>query len=203
MATRGWHKPEVKWAAANEGNFKAWTEKKPRKIGYIIIHTVEGTYAGCISWFQNPKSNVSAHYVVSRAGEVTQMVRDEDIGYQAGNWRMNVESIGIEHEGYAHKENGWTLAQVRASAALTRWLCLRYGVPMDRRHIIGHVEVPRPSTHTDPGEFFDWDYYLMLVRGGGHLDPKKPGVANPPPWEKVQWQVPVSPTERRGLRSSP
>jgi N-acetyl-anhydromuramyl-L-alanine amidase AmpD len=114
------------------------------------------------------------------------MVADKDTAYHAGNWPLNQVAIGIEHEGFAHKENGWTFAQVRASAALTRWLCLTYRIPMNRRHIIGHVEVPK-ATHTDPGEFFDWDYYLRLVRGAEFLDPLHPGLANPPPWRKIEF----------------
>lgn len=181
-------KPNVQWVAAHANNFRAAQQgQPPRKIRYLVLHTVEGTYEGCIRWFQNPQSKVSAHYVISRSGEITQMVRDEDIAFHAGNWKMNTLSLGIEHEGYAHKENQWTVAQMRASAALARWLCLRYRIPTNRRHILGHVEVPRPSTHTDPGEFFDWDYYLFLVRGGGRLDPKAPAVANPPPWRKMAW----------------
>jgi uncharacterized protein YgiM (DUF1202 family) len=36
---------------------------------------------------------------------------------------------------------------------------------MDRSRIIGHNEVPG-ATHTDPGPYFNWSYYMSLVRGG-------------------------------------
>ena len=33
-------------------------------------------------------------------------------------------------------------------------ICSRYGIPMDRQHVIGHEEY---SSHkTDPGQLFDW-----------------------------------------------
>ncbi|MET9133681.1 hypothetical protein [Streptomyces antibioticus] len=38
----------------------------------------------------------------------------------------------------------------------------RYGIPVDREHIVGHVEVPG-TDHTDPGEHWDWDRYMKLV----------------------------------------
>jgi len=50
----------------------------------------------------------------------------------------------------------------RASAALTAEICKRYGIPRDRRHIIGHVEIPG-ARHTDPGRFWDWNRYMALV----------------------------------------
>ena len=111
----------------------------------------QGSYAGAISWFQNPSSNVSAHYVIrSSDGAITQMVREKDIAWHAGNWTYNTQSIGIEHEGWVSSCTWFTDAMYRASAALARNIALKYGIPMNRNHIIGHNEVPG-ATHTDPG----------------------------------------------------
>ncbi|MBI5368343.1 MAG: N-acetylmuramoyl-L-alanine amidase [Planctomycetes bacterium] len=156
-------KPSVAWSASlfsSSGN----TPK------YVVIHTVEGSYQGCIAWFKNPSSMVSAHYVVSKAGHITQMVRDNRSAWHAGNNYFNHHSIGIEHEGYAHRKGSLTQAEYQASAALTRWLCDTYGIPKDRQHIVGHVEVPG-ATHTDPGPYWDWDLYIRLVRGGAQPRP--------------------------------
>jgi hypothetical protein len=93
---------------------------------------------------------------------------------------MNLHSIGIEHEGYLSDPDRWyTDAMYRSSAALTRDICDRYGIPKDRSHIIGHYEVPGCSTghgggsgcHTDPGSGWDWDYYISLVNGEGAGSP--------------------------------
>jgi N-acetyl-anhydromuramyl-L-alanine amidase AmpD len=63
----------------------------------------------------------------------------------------------------------------RSSAALTRYLCLKYEIPMDRVHIIGHNEVPDPKNsdrlggvdgHTDPGPHWNWSYFMQLVTQG-------------------------------------
>lgn len=146
-------------------------------ISKVVIHTMEGTYAGSISWFQNCSASVSAHYNIrSSDGEITQMVQEEDVAWHAGHWDTNKASIGIEHEGYVSQPDTWyTDAMYRASAALVRDICDRYGIPKDRAHIIGHNEVPGCSTaggggsgcHTDPGSGWDWDYYISLVNETG------------------------------------
>ncbi|GAA1882563.1 N-acetylmuramoyl-L-alanine amidase [Asanoa iriomotensis] len=153
------------WAPANAGNFTVSSRESSYPIDYVVIHVTQGSYAGSISWFQNPSSNVSAHYVFrSSDGAVTQTVREKDIGYHAGNWDYNTRSIGIEHEGFVDNPAWFTDAMYRASAALTRNLTTKYGIPRDRAHVIGHREVPG-ATHTDPGPNWNWTYYMQLVNG--------------------------------------
>lgn len=42
---------------------------------FVLIHTMQGSYAGTKSWFQNASSNVSSHYILrSSDGQITQMV---------------------------------------------------------------------------------------------------------------------------------
>jgi hypothetical protein len=159
-------------------------------IKYVVIHTMEGSYSGSISWFQNCSAQVSAHYAVrSSDGQITQMVQEEDVAWHAGNWDYNVKSIGIEHEGYVAAPSTWyTDAMYRSSAALTRDICDRYGIPKDRSHIIGHYEVPGCSSgsgggsgcHTDPGSGWNWDYYMSLVNeeGSGSTSMGGSGVAD-------------------------
>ncbi|HEX6288032.1 MAG TPA: N-acetylmuramoyl-L-alanine amidase, partial [Herpetosiphonaceae bacterium] len=151
------------WNPAHSGNYTVANRESDYPINYVIIHTTQGSYAGAISWFQNDASNVSAHYVIrSSDGQITQMVREKDIAWHAGNWTYNTQSIGIEHEGWVNDPSWYTDAMYRASAALTRNVCLKYGIPMDRAHIIAHSEVPG-ATHTDPGPNWNWNYYMQLV----------------------------------------
>jgi N-acetyl-anhydromuramyl-L-alanine amidase AmpD len=145
-------------------NFNEDTRGKG-KINYVIIHTTEGTKKSAVNWFLNKASKVSAHYVIGHDGTITQMVRDKDRAWHAGVKLYNEEAIGIEHEGFAAK-NTWTEAQVRVSAQLTRWLCHTYGIPVDRKHLLGHMEIA-PGRKSDPGPYFDWDLYLKLIK-----DPK-------------------------------
>jgi hypothetical protein len=189
--------PESLWEAAYSGNYKN-ASRTAADIEYIIIHTAEGSYSGTISWFQDPASSVSSHYVVrSSDGEVTQMVDDADIAYHDGCFNTN--TIGIEHEAYMSQPAKWFTPEMYASsAALTSWLCDQYGIPKDRQHIMGHGEAPDCSDHTDPGSGWDWNHYMQLVTsadgtggngggsggdggggggiGGGPPDPASPGA---------------------------
>ncbi|GAA3817277.1 hypothetical protein GCM10022226_42460 [Sphaerisporangium flaviroseum] len=159
--------PDASWVAASSSNYTVSSRPTSYAIDRVVIHVTQGSYAGTISWFQNPSAAVSAHYVVrSSDGAVTQMVRNKDVAWHAGNWSYNTRSIGIEHEGFVSDPSWFTDAMYRSSAALTRSICDRYGIPKDRAHIIGHVEVPG-ATHTDPGPHWDWNKYMQYVTGGG------------------------------------
>jgi len=151
------------WAPADPGNYTVANRESDFPINYVVIHTTQGSYSGTINWFQNPAANVSSHYVIrSSDGQITQMVREKDIAFHAGNWTYNTQSIGIEHEGFVDNPSWYTDAMYRASAALTRNVCLKYGIPMTRSRIIGHFEVPG-ATHTDPGPNWNWTFYMQLV----------------------------------------
>ncbi|WP_253195137.1 peptidoglycan-binding protein [Streptomyces sp. MP131-18] len=159
--------PAARWVPAHEANYASG---RTQSISAVVIHVTQGSYAGAISWFQNPDSQVSAHYVIrSSDGEVTQTVRDADTAWHARSG--NPYSIGIEHEGWVDEPAWFTDAMYRSSAALTSHLADRHGIPKDREHILGHVEVPG-NDHTDPGPHWDWDYYMELVGG----DPGEPGA---------------------------
>jgi len=147
------------WRPAYRGNYTNANRGAPT-IDYIIIHIAQGSYSGTISWFQNPRSNVSAHYVVGRRGYVAQCVHNEDIAWHAGDWHYNRKSIGIEHAGYANQR--WTDRMYHSSAKLSAYLCRRFNIPV-KHHIIGHRSVPGVATRC-PGRRFNRDRYHRLVR---------------------------------------
>lgn len=157
--------PGASFVAANTGNYTN-ASRGVSDVNFVIIHDVEGSYEGCISWFQNPSANVSAHYVVANEGDITQMVWEGDIAWHAGNWSYNEQSVGIEHEGYASDPDSYPETMYAASSLLTRYLTDKYAIPRTRDYVIGHVEVPGAS-HTDPGPYWEWDHYMELVGAGG------------------------------------
>jgi N-acetyl-anhydromuramyl-L-alanine amidase AmpD len=149
-------------------------------VDRIVIHVTEGSFWGSVRWLRNRRSHGSSHYVVSRDGDVVQLVSTSDVAWHAGNRRVNRRSIGIEHEGFTRR-GGFTQAQYEASAKLVAYLAHRAGIPIDRRHVIGHDEVPDPDGtgrggahhHTDPGRKWNWRRYLALVRRFAE-SPEKP-----------------------------
>ncbi len=181
-------KPAVRWVPAHSSNY---TARSSRSIRRIVIHTIEGSEGAAISWFQNRRANVSAHYVVAHSGRITQMLRDSDRGWHAGVSSWNADSIGIENEGYAGR-NGWTNAQYGSLAALVRYVTNRYGIPVDRTHIVGHSEVRRGKS--DPGRFFDWTRFLNMVRSGSNATttPITPVTAPSPTSANGRYAVEIS-----------
>ena len=148
------------WRPAYRGNYTQ-ANRGARGIKYIVIHIAQGSYSGTIDWFQNPRANVSAHYVVGRKGKISQCVHNEDIAWHAGNWRFNRRSIGIEHAGYGSQQ--WTDHMYHSSAKLSAYLCRRFNIPVLPRYIRGHRWVPGVATRC-PGRRFNKHRYLRLVR---------------------------------------
>jgi len=145
-------------------------------IRYIVIHDTEVNYDATLAIFTNSRSAAAAHYVVRSAdGHIAQMVPTKHAGWHAGNWYVNVHSIGVEHEGVAIEGAAWYNEQMyHASARLVRYLARRFNVPIDRAHIVGHDNIPGTSNtnqggmHWDPGPFWDWGHYMELLGGGEH-----------------------------------
>ena len=151
---------------------KTESNRTAKTISAIVIHDTEGRFIGSVRALQNPRVDGSAHFVVSRTGQVVQLVPVTDVAWHAGNGWWNLHSIGIEHEGWADRR-AYTEREYRASAQLVAYLAHRWGIPVDRKHIIGHAEVPDPyhhgrfggsSHHTDPGNHWNWAHYMTLVR---------------------------------------
>ncbi|HET7325493.1 MAG TPA: N-acetylmuramoyl-L-alanine amidase [Halococcus sp.] len=175
-------KPPVQYDQAATGNYEP-ADRTAGDIRWAIIHTIEGSYEGGISVFNNPDSGVSAHYVVgNESGQMTQMVDDSDIAYTAGNYDYNVAGMNFENEGYASEGHPDSLYQ--NAADIVSWVCEEYGIPKehpsgvtpanptDGGGVIGHEQVPDPenpslgggiNNHTDPGDGWDWEYFMSLL----------------------------------------
>ncbi|MGQ4512521.1 N-acetylmuramoyl-L-alanine amidase [Streptomyces sp. DW26H14] len=150
------------WVAASPGNYRVADRPADFPVELVVIHVTQADYATTVRLFEDPRHVAASHYVVRQNGQVTQMIRELDVAFHAGNRWYNNHSVGIEHEGFVTRPQDFTDAMYAQSARLTADVCHRYGIPVDRRHIIGHVEVPG-TDHTDPGRFWDWERYMRLV----------------------------------------
>ena len=147
------------WNAADSSNYDS---RYGTSIDRWINHWIGvGTYAGAISWFKNPSSNVSAHFVVrSSDGELTQMVRFYNRAWHCGYW--NARSIGIEHEATTSNPQWWNdMDMLEVSADACAYVCDTYDFPKTRSYIVGHKEVPYAQTSC-PG-CLPWATYMALV----------------------------------------
>lgn len=178
-------------AKTPESNYKkgrgGWTP------GLISLHICEGSYNGSISWFQNSKSGVSAHFVVSAKGEVTQCVKIEDTAFVNGTTiststdsryfgnstngivkqrktNANNYTVGIEFEGFA-KNGICTMTAEQKSTAIELIAFIidytkkKYGtnIPIDRSRICGHYEIT-PQTKPFCGRGFPYDDIIKGVQ---------------------------------------
>ena len=178
------------WNPAGTCNFSVG--RSGHAISAVTIHYTQGTYASSIAWFQNCTYNgvgarASAHYVVrSIDGQITQMVREADKAWHVGN--CNAYTVGIEHEAYGDIASYFTPEMYQSSADLVRDICGRHGIlplrmfyrdTLDDGTVLnygthslggesacvkirGHQHFPNQS-HTDPGPYWNWNYYYKLV----------------------------------------
>lgn len=163
---------QPQWIGCAPGNFSKGRPASFRPEA-IVIHIMVGTLRGTDSFFNDPRAKVSAHYGVGKQGEVHQYVDELDTAYHAGivvrpTWEMikpkvnpNFYTIGIEHEG--QPEDTWPVPQLEASLELAAQIAHRWGIPIDRYHIIGHREIR--ATKTCPGKI-DLDAYVERIPTG-------------------------------------
>lgn len=167
------------WVAACPNNYDVG---RSMAVSAIAIHQMDGTYAGTISWFascSNPYYTSTEYVLRSSDGQITQMVLESNTTHHV--YTENAYTIGLEHEGYI-LQNGWyTTAMYNASAALVRDICSRkgispltcwYGISCNGNYnqclvdqcirIKGHNQFPNGG-HTDPGVYWDWKRYYLLL----------------------------------------
>lgn len=131
----------------------------------IVNHITAGLMPGCLSWLRNPKAKVSAHYLVTKKGEIYQLVADDDTAYANGNvrkpnWSLydgtnpNGYTLSIEHEGLAG--DSLSEEQYQATLWLHRLLVERYQIPVNSDHIIGHCRIDSVVKANCPGWGFPW-----------------------------------------------
>jgi hypothetical protein len=151
-------------------------------IRAAVIHIAQGSYAGSVSWLTNTASGVSAHFMVSKTGAITQMVNIFDTAYANGlSWNTlrnswidpdgnavkppwiglkvpinpNFTTVSIEHEGFTGEP--WTAAMYDADRRILQYIAsqtpLSY-IPHDT--LIGHNEISPLSRAQCPGSGVDF-----------------------------------------------
>jgi N-acetyl-anhydromuramyl-L-alanine amidase AmpD len=153
----------ARWVAASPANYRRADRPDDYAVDRVVIHVTQGGYASAVKVFQDPGHGAAAHYIVRKDGRITQLIRELDVAFHAGNREYNERSVGIEHEGFVADASSFTDAMYASSARLAAAICGRYGMPVDREHIIGHVQVPG-TDHTDPGPHWDWERYLQKIK---------------------------------------
>jgi len=164
-------------------------------VSLAVVHSISlppGVYGGDdierlftnrLDWTAHPYfeqirgTEVSAHFVIRRTGELIQFVSVNDRAWHAGrsSWQgrdnCNDYSVGIELEGLedtAFEPAQYTTLKNLLDALAQRW-------PIDQ--IAGHEHVA-PGRKRDPGAGFDWPHLQALL---GWDAPRLAGLQTSPP----------------------
>lgn len=168
-----------------QGHDKRW-RRETEWAGIIIHHTGVGKrkeispsmwwrlYQNLTNYLAKKDANyVSAHYVISRGGSVTEVIDpDKYESYHAGkssffhptkrrlvpDWNRYAIGIELIGDGNMHR---YSDEQYVALAALCRRLMLKYK-SIDPRCITGHENIA-PDRKNDPGLYFDWFKFFQLL----------------------------------------
>jgi N-acetylmuramoyl-L-alanine amidase len=143
-----------------------WRERGNAALRYVVIH---GTWMRsddeAIARLRDPAAEVSAHYVITRGGELVQLVSEKYSAWHAGlsHWdgikNLNDWSIGIELGNDGREPYGE--AQYATLIALLKDIQLRHKA-ITPQNVLGHEDIA-PGRKTDPGKHFDWN---RLVTSG-------------------------------------
>ena len=174
-------------------NYDLADRENDLSIDYVVVHNTECTYDRCIQLIKGevePNRFVSWHYTLRSAdGHVAQHVANRNVAAHAGNWYLNMHSIGFEHEGFAAQPGRWyTEALYRTSAELATYLAAKYNFELDRAHVVGHDQFWTATYKWDPGPYWDWEHYMELLgapikpdrRSRSSVVTVKPGFADNP-----------------------
>ncbi len=130
---------------------------RTRSVQCIVLHaTASSSAASAIAWFRDPRSRVSAHYVVDKTGAVYVCVDETRVAWHAGvsQWRglavnnsLNPISIGVEIVNRNDGADPYPPKQLASALTLLANIAVRHNVPVE--HICGHYECA-PGRKTDP-----------------------------------------------------
>lgn len=168
--------------------------RKGWKPDMIVCHITEGNFDGAVSWLCNPASKASAHFVVSRKGEIAQLVNLKNTAWANGTatdasdkryygkstlksvidrkTNANYYTIGIETEGFSAITNGaLTDIQKIALIELIKYITTEIkriyniNIAVDRQHIVGHYEITPITKPNCPGKLFPFDEIINQLNG--------------------------------------
>ena len=126
------------------------------RIKYIVIHYFGGlaTVQNLAKYWSTQYAGASAHYAVGHAGEIFQIVEDDDVAWHCGAKKYvhgdcrNSNSIGIEMAvkkmntaTMSANDKDWYFTEetVQATVQLTRMLMKKYNIPAE--NVIRHYDV--------------------------------------------------------------
>ncbi len=120
-------------------------------VSKIVVHytSTDASAHDNLLYFSRSDAHASAHYFVDRDGTLRQSVAEADTAWHAGDWGVNLRSMGIE---VVSAGEDFTEEQVATLTSLVADLRARYGIGID--DVIRHYDVtgklcPAPAVDVD------------------------------------------------------
>jgi len=113
------------------------------KPKYIVHHHEAGTsFEGVIESWRTGSKEGSCHVTISNEGEKVGIVPEEKRAWSLSSQFFDSQALTTEIENQS-TGGSWPVsgAAHEAAAQITADWCVRYGIPCDRDHVIGHREV--------------------------------------------------------------
>lgn len=187
------------WQPAHPNNYMVG--RQGNAIRFIIIHTIVGTLDSCKVTFQNPNRKASAHYGEGWDDREFNFVKETDTAYHAGNWVINLQSVGIEHEDKGDY-NGVRPDKLYANSAFrVANLCKLYNIPCTREFIRKHSEVSLTGTACPDA----LDINRIITEAQALLQTPPPTPPTPPSYDFVSetGKVKVNSVSGLNVRKAP
>ncbi len=144
---------------------------------FVLLHYTDMATAHlALERLCDPDSQVSAHYLISRWGQVFSLVPEDmrawhaGVGSYAGITDMNSHSIGVEldHPGGSFPDMAFASVQLQALLGLLAGIMGQWSMPLHR--VVGHSDFA-PGRKFDPGHQFPWA--MLAAKGYGFRLPTK------------------------------
>lgn len=208
----GWMSSGARIRPAPFSNY--YKGREGQSVKAVVLHIAEGSYQGSANWLVNPASGVSAHFIVSRQGEITQMVSILDTAYTNGlSWNgstwidpegahvtppwpgltppinPNFQTITVEHEG--HSGDVWTPAMIAADVTILQFVHATYPLLWTpHKSLIGHYEISPVNRARCPGTGCPFDTIAAAATsGGGSVGPDYQAI-----WSAKHPEIAYNPT---------
>jgi len=143
-------------------NFNKEKKRSKKSIKFIVFHyTGMQSERESLARLSDPRSKVSAHYLINRNGKIYRLIQDNQVAWHAGKscWgkyeNLNKNSLGIElvNKGHSFGYTNFSKKQLLSLVKLSKYLIKKYRIK--KKYIVGHSDIA-PLRKIDPGEKFPW-----------------------------------------------
>jgi len=158
----------------SKGRIDRPTGKSYKPEGICLHITGDSRRGQAFSWFQNPMSKVSAHYVVEKNGDILKCVEPENKAYHCGETNKPTAKIYFDKNGVnpnlylvgvecVSSGEPLTNEQKISLVCLLKYLNNTFQIALNRYYVIGHYELDTVTRKNDPVSSYSVDTVIKKL----------------------------------------